>query len=187
MNGTAQAQTVRHDSVTQRVVAGGAMVEGFGALATMALAIVGLAGVFSTTMAAIAAIVLGAAIVIEGGGIEWKNGRLARPSFSEGAWFEMVWGTDLQAGLAAIVLGILALLGISSMVLLSVALLAVGAAFLFSGRFLSGLAGVVLGILAVVGISTESLVLIGLLVAGAGLLFTGVGVATRSLAETASS
>jgi hypothetical protein len=159
------------------------MLEGFGALATMALAIIGLAGLFPASMAAIAAIVLGAAILFEGGAVTWKNGRIMPANMTEGKTFEVGAMADFQGGVAAIVLGILALLGISQLSLLSVALIAVGAAFLFSGRFLSGLAGVVLGILAVVGLSPVSLVLVGLLVLGAGILFAGSELAVRSWAE----
>ena len=46
-------------------VANGSMMEAFGAIASMALAIVGLAGVFSATLAAIATIIIGAAILME--------------------------------------------------------------------------------------------------------------------------
>jgi hypothetical protein len=179
MNAT-QSHTITHE--THAMSTGGA-VEGFGAIATIALAIVGLAGVFSTTMAAIAAIVLGAAILFEGGSLEFINGRIRKAVLGEGLWHENAAATDLQGGVAAIVLGILALLGIASVTLLAVTLITVGAAFLFSGRFLSGLAGVVLGILAVVGLSPAILVLVGLLALGAGLLFTGSEMFSSTLTE----
>jgi hypothetical protein len=188
MNGT-QVHAVTHEPIPAHthtrgtVAAGGAMLEGFGAVATMALAIVGLAGVLSTSMAAIATLVLGAAILFEGGAVTWKNGRIIPATMAEGKTFEIGAMADFQGGVAAIVLGILALLGISPLILLSVALIAVGAAFLFSGRFVSGLAGVVLGILAVVGLSSLSLVLVGLLVLGAGTLFAGSELAVSTWAE----
>ena len=159
------------------------MFEGFGAIASIALAIVGLAGVLSTTMAAIAMIVLGVAILFEGGAVEWRNGQFIKAAAGRGVIHTTAAGADLQAGVAAIVLGILALIGIGSPVLLSVSLIAVGAAFLFSGRFLSGIAGIVLGILAVVGVSQLSLVLVGTLVLGAGLLFAGSELAAEALTE----
>ncbi len=71
MNGTTQthaiqAQPAQHESAL-KWAAGGSMMEAVGAIATIALAIVGLAGVFSPTMASIATIVIGAAILLEGG------------------------------------------------------------------------------------------------------------------------
>jgi len=185
MNGT---QAVTHESLSTHTqvqsnafVAGEALFEGVGAIATIALSIVGLAGVFPATMAAIAAIVLGAAILLEGGAVEFKNGRLARAMPIQG--YETAAAADIQGGIGAIVLGILALLGVAPLTLLCVTLIAVGAAFLFSGRFLSGMAGVVLGILSVAGISSLYLVLVGLLVLGAGLLFAGSEMFARNLAE----
>jgi len=186
MNG-AEAHTINPESVsderTSAVFTGGALFEGIGAIASIALAIVGLAGVLSNTIAAIAMIVLGVAILLEGGALEWSNGRFIRATGSESIVSATAATADLQAGIAAIVLGILALIGIDSMVLLSVSLMAVGAAFLFTGRFLSGIAGIVLGILAVVGNAPLNLVLVGTLVLGAGLLFAGFEMAMGALAE----
>jgi hypothetical protein len=181
MNAT---QVVTHEIAhAQRRAAGEALLEGFGAVATIALAIIGLAGVLSTTMAApIAAIVLGAAILFEGG-IEFRHGRLIRVLPAEWRASEKAATADLQGGVAAIVLGVLALLGIASGTLLAVTLMAVGTAFLFSGRMLSGIAGVVMGILAVLGVSPQILILSGLLVLGAGLLLSGSEMFATTLAE----
>jgi hypothetical protein len=174
MNGT-QAHIGTHESVTEArssLVMGGSLLEGFGSIATIALAIVGLAGVFSPTMAAIAAIVLGAATMVEGGAFGVKAAQLSA-STGETRYFEGAFGADFQGGLATVVLGILALLGVAPLTLLSVAVIALGATFLFSNRIMIGLGAAVLGILAVVGLSTLTLILVAFLVLGAGLLFTG--------------
>lgn len=179
MNGT-EAQAV-HASVEDTAVKrmeGGLLGEAIGSIAVIALAIIGLAGVWSINIAAIATIILAAAILIEGGvfaGTEMlvRRGELAN--------------TELLAGVAGVVLGILALLGVASGTLVSVAVLVFGGCMLFSrlaegaygSRMLVGIAAVVLGILAVVGVSQAPLVLVALLCLGAMELFAGVENATR--------
>ncbi|PWU11007.1 MAG: hypothetical protein C5B50_24345 [Verrucomicrobia bacterium] len=189
-----QGQTTRE--TTLKWAAGGSAMGAVAALATMALAIVGLAGLFSSTLAGIATIVVGAAILLEGGAI----GASAFPAATE---YEAAAGAGLSAGflggLTGIVLGILALLGVSSEALLSVALIVLGASFLFSGapmafrgylfagaasgQIMLGLGAVILGILAVTG-SNLVLVLVGLLALGAGALFGGSAHGARFMSET---
>lgn len=174
--------------------AGGSMMEAIGAIATMALAIVGLAGVLVPTMSAIATIVVGAAFLLEGGSFG------AAQFSSRATEFESASssvGATFLGGVAGIVLGILALLGISAQTLLSVALIVYGATFLLSGmaqagsfattaggNTLVGLGAAVLGILAVVGLSPTVLVLVGLLALGAGALFSGSAHSVRAVTET---
>lgn len=162
----------------------GAMVS----IAVIALAIVGLAGALAPTLAAIATIVTGAAILIEGG--SWQAGALALPAGSEvhDAEFTGVPSAEALGGIAGIVLGILALLGIASETLISVAVLVYGATLLLNGlpfaqkawfsatadgQLLLGLGATVLGLLAVIGISQLSMILVGLLVLGVAGLFGG--------------
>ncbi len=187
---TTTAESVHHSTreTAAKWIAGGSALEAVGAIATIALAIVGLAGVFSSTMAAIATIVVGAAMLLEGGSAG------STEYLSRGTGFEAMEVTSgglsaaFLGGVAGIVLGILALLGISSQTLLSVAVLAFGASYLLTGvaasqsRFLVasaggqvfvGLAAAVLGILAVIGIDPLILVLVGLLAVGTGTLFSG--------------
>src|SRR5947209_6027837 len=114
MNPT-QAHIATHETEHTGLAAGGALLEGFGAIATMALAIVGLAGVFATTMAAIATIVLGVSILSEVGTFGFKGGRIFTARKVEGWSFGTAATADCQSGIAAIVLGILALLGIGPM------------------------------------------------------------------------
>ena len=180
-------------------VAGGSLMEAVGAIATIALAIVGLAGIFSPTMAAIATIVIGAALLIEGGSF---GAAQYVPRVGEGGRAAEAFETpDTSAaflgGVAAIILGILALLGVASLTLMSVAAIVLGASFLLSGvaqsgafpaaatgHTMVGLASAVLGILAVVGLSSLVLVLVALLVLGGGALFSGSVQGTRAVAET---
>jgi hypothetical protein len=143
----------------------------------MALAIVGLAGVFQSTMAAIAAIILGASILNESG-IHLAGFRryFALPMEEEA-------GTKILGGIAGIVLGILALLGVAPLSLLSVAIIVFGGAFFLGGNPLAGVAGIVLGILAVVGVDPWTLILVGLLTLGSWALLSGSTTATHVLSE----
>lgn len=183
------------------------MMEAIGALATIALAIVGLAGVFSPTMASIATIIVGAAILIEGGSFGATTGVLSRSSSGAQSTTAVGGGIGAQAlgGVAGIVLGILALLGVSQPTLLSVAVLVYGATFMLGsfalgqasfgmgseavsasagGEIMVGLAGVVLGILAVIGLDRIVLVLVALLCLGAAALFSGAALGFKSLTST---
>lgn len=180
MDGT---QAVIHEPASESrssAIIGGSALEGFGAIATIALAIVGLVGVFPPTMAAIAAIVVGAATLVEGGALGLNTGGMSDAG-GVARRLPRETGADFPGGLATLVLGILALLGVASHPLLSVAVIALGATFMFSGRALIGLGAVVLGILAVVGFTSLTLVLVGLLILGAGLLLSGSRNAVRTL------
>ncbi len=72
MDNTPQAsaatqQTESHISTSTKVAAGGSLLGASAAIATIALAIVGLARIFPPTMAAIATIVAGAAALMHSG------------------------------------------------------------------------------------------------------------------------
>lgn len=171
-------------------IAGGPAVEAIGALAVIALAIVGLAGLLSETVAAIATIILGAAILTQGGA--FAAGHYASdPGHDTQVREPARMSASFLGGVAGIVLGILALLGISAPTLLSVAVLVFGGSLLVGlggfaagangtetptssgGQIMAGLAALVLGILAVLGVSQLTLVLVALLCLGAFELFSG--------------
>lgn len=176
-------QPVHQEEVSTRTMTGGALMQSVGALATLALAIAGLAGVFSTTLAAIAAIVLGAAIWMEGGAFIASH-RTEVFGASAGAR-TIAWGQRLSAeflgGLSGVILGILALLGVIPLALLPIAALVFGATLLFSGgaglgsgtQPVFGLAGVTLGLLAICGLDSLTLVLVALMCLGASTLING--------------
>ncbi len=194
MNATeAQAGYRPAQEETLRTVEGAAIMESLGAVATIALAVVGLAGIFSATMAAIATIVLGAAIWVEEGAFVASHasavssgGSTARIS----AWSEGL-AAEFLGGLTGIVLGILALLGVSPNTLLAVAALVFGATFLFSGmtnlssssQALMGLAALVLGLLALIGLNPLILVLAALACLGSSALLRGAVTSARMALE----
>ncbi len=172
-----------------KAIEGDVILESIGAVATIALAIVGLAGVLSTTMAAIATIVLGAAIWIEGRAFAANHSEAA---FSEGSVARTLalsegLAAEFLGGLTGIVLGILALLGVAPHTLLPVATLVLGATFLLSGvaavgsssQSLMGLSAVVLGLLAVVGYNPMMLILAALACLGASALLHGAATSAR--------
>jgi hypothetical protein len=177
--------------------AGRSIAEGLGAIAAVILAVIGLAGILPNLMASIAAIVIGAGILVEGWavGFSYHQSSSGGAASGEGMGVNGVLTADFLGGMAGIVLGILALFRMVPDTLLAVALLVYGATLLLSsigasqtfwlmhslaqsgartetpgatpavhsGQLLVGLGAVVLGILAVIGLLPMTLVLVGLL------------------------
>jgi len=190
-------------------IAGGSIAEGVGAIAAIALAIIGLAGILINDMAAVATIVIGAVILMEGGLAGLAYRRLPSQGASERQTRELGGGVTAEffGGLAGIVLGILGLFQPMPDTLLAVAVLVFGATLLLGGgavshliwpvqiqiqaqtqeapgtvlavgaggHMLVGLATVVLGILAIIGLFPMTLILVGLLSLGASALFQRLG------------
>jgi hypothetical protein len=194
-HGVAAVQETREKSVM-----GGRALEAMGAIAAIVLGIIGLAGLFSAIVAGVAAIVIGAAFLmrervftarsIQGPGVETAAMVCEGPSAA------------CLGGLAGMVLGILSLFGIYPAVLLSVAVIIYGAAFLLSegalsqlagwlgvepavrvcgagGEILVGMGAVVLGILGVIGRDSLVLVLAALLSLGVAALLSRVAISSR--------
>ena len=121
----------------------GGLVDAIGGIAGAVLAIIGLNGFDPVGMAAIAAIVLGGALLVQGATILSEYAYMtsqAEPAESASAPAEFRAAEGLAAtfmvGAAAIVLGVLAVLGISSVELTAVAVIAFGSALvLSSGSF----------------------------------------------------
>ena len=135
-------------------------------------------------MAAIATIVLGAAVLVEGGAYAANHREVISGQGNVSALtLEHSQGLSAEflGATAGIILGILALLGAAPATLISVAVLVFGATFAAAGlmdvspstRVVFGLAGFVLGLLAVCGLGSLTLVLVGLLCLGASTLFNG--------------
>ncbi len=103
--------------------------------AAVILGILGLIGVLPIRLDAVAAIVLGAALLIGGGAVAGRYAGLLPAGRAARARREVGGALGLQAlaGVAAIVLGVLALLGVSPLGLLAVAAIVLGAALLASG------------------------------------------------------
>ena len=207
--------TTYSESPAAEAAAYGGLVDAVGGIATAVLAIVALAGYQPGVLAAIAVIVFGAALMMQGGMMLSEYGSIIFPVGSTGATrVQDFSGGGLPAmllvGAAGIVLGVLALPGIESAPLTAIAIIAFGSALLLSSnsvrhlyqlqaaaaraggprmggmflagemasgsagvQLLAGLAAIVLGILAVSGIRPEVLDLSALLVLGVTVIMTG--------------
>jgi hypothetical protein len=115
-------------------VGGGSIVESIGGIGALVLSILGLIGFIPMTMASLAAIAAGGALLIGGGTLASQYTRIfsgARPRLSHsiiGGGMAM----ESLAGFTGIVLGILSLLGIHSEVLLAAAVIVLGCALLLA-------------------------------------------------------
>jgi hypothetical protein len=206
---------VSSERTFQEAATYGGVVDAIGGVATIILAIVGLSGVIEPMLAAIATIVFGAALLIQGGTMLTEYTKLMAPPGADTAQ-EVAGDGGLSAlflvGAAGIVLGVLSLVGISAQKLTAAAIIAFGSALLLSSnsvwhlyrakhasyragatptlsgaeflasemasgsavmQCLAGLAAIVLGIIAVTGTNSNVLTLVGLLVLGATVLLTG--------------
>ncbi len=204
---TSETQSV-HSALSEALVgeaAGRSIAEAIGAIASVILAVIGLAGILSNLMAAVATIVIGAGILVEGWavGSTYHRTSPASATWGRSTGLNGALTAEFLGGLAGIVLGILVLFRAIPDTLLAVALLVYGAtlqlssfatsqafwsaSFLsqggsqtaaaavfpaaHSGQLLIGLGAVVLGILAVVGLVPMTLVLVGLLSLASVMLF----------------
>lgn len=112
----------------------GTIAEAAGSIAVIVLSIIGLAQTTtSVTIVAVTAIVLGAALLAEGGALAGEFARLSLLSGDSGA-DSIVSGMSLQvaSGGITLVLGILALLGVSAATLTAAAVIVVGAAMMLT-------------------------------------------------------
>lgn len=189
---------------------GGAALEAVAAVGAIVLAILGLADVLPRYLAPIGTIVLGGAFLAEGGVNAARCSRVAGESLTSP---DALGGltSEVLAGIAGIVLGVLALIGIAPTLLLPIAVIAFGAALVMGGaitsrvstsyqgavpgeRFgrtallgasgaevLAGIGACVLGILALIGLSPMTLVLVALLTLGGALFLNGTAVGAKLL------
>lgn len=131
----AQAQPERTSGA---IGIGGSMAEALGGIASVALAIIALVGVIPKELTAIATIVLGAAFFCEGGTIAAAYRQLlSRWGVARQGSFSGGMTVEFMAGVAGIVLGILALFLNFGATLLGAASIVFGAAMLLSSQALS--------------------------------------------------
>jgi hypothetical protein len=136
------SERVHEEEVSAEVVAGGSLLEAACGIGGLVLAIVGLAGVIPVWLAAIAAIVLGAGLLLEAAAFgarfsklmsEMVGARLSLAELGGGVTAEFL------AGGAGIVLGILALIGIVPGILEAVIAIVFGAALILGAGATAGL------------------------------------------------
>ncbi len=198
---TGQSAAVNEKHVLE-VIAGGSFAEMAGGIGAVILAIVGLAGIVPNLLAAIAAISIGAAILLEGLAVSTEYTRLLHGvADNEEHVAELTGGMggEFFAGSAGVVLGILAILNVAPLVLLPIAAIVLGVGVALSSGtktrlnafkierdkntlfqrvardmvatavgadLLVGLTAAILGILAILGISPLILTLVAMLIMG---------------------
>ena len=129
------ATTYEDVRLGKTVGATGTIAEAAGSIAVIVLSIIGLAqAVPSPTIVAVTIIVLGAALLAEGGTLATEFARLAGLNEGMSATDTEMSGMSLQVagGGTALVLGILALLGVSTDTLSSAAIILAGAVLLLT-------------------------------------------------------
>jgi hypothetical protein len=123
--------------------ANGGLADPIGGIASIVLAIVALTGAHPETMVSIAVIVFGATLLIRGGTVLSEYEAAMFPVGTASASPEQFGlgglSTLFLAGVAGIVLGILALLGIAAETLTTISVIAFGAALLLSSNSLKNL------------------------------------------------
>jgi len=131
--------TTYGEARTERVLGAtsvtGTIAEAAGSIAVIVLSIIGLAqGTASATIVAVTTIVLGAALLAEGGALAGEFAWLAMLSGEPGTADSVLGGMSLQVacGGIALVLGILALLGVSVGTLPAAAVILVGGAMMLT-------------------------------------------------------
>jgi hypothetical protein len=122
----------------EKSAAYGGFADAIGGLATIVLAIIGLAGMHSGLMVEIATVVFGASLLIQGGAMLSEYAGIMFPSGTRAPIADHFGGGSLSSvflvGGTGIVLGVLALLGIGSLTLCSIALIGFGTALVLSSR-----------------------------------------------------
>lgn len=130
--------TTRETAVHEGAAYGG-LADAIGGVATVVLAIFGLAGVHPALLAAVATIVFGIALLIQAGTMLTEYAQIYFPQGWGGATsIDQFGGTSLSAlflvGAGGVVLGVLALLNIEAAVLTPVASIAFGTALVLSSN-----------------------------------------------------
>jgi hypothetical protein len=115
----------------------GGLVDAAGGAATVVLAIIGLAGTRTDMLLAIATVVFGAALLIQSGTILSELTHMMFPAGAAAQADEFSAGgltIEFVVGTAGIVLGVLALLGLYSIELIAITVIAFGAAIVFGSN-----------------------------------------------------
>lgn len=131
--------TTRETLFRESSAAYGGLVDAIGGVATIVLAVCGLAGIHPPLMAAIATIVFGIALLIQGGTMLSEYAQIFFPvGLKSSTPIDQFGGSSLSAvflvGAGGIVLGVLALLDIESAVLTPIAAIAFGTALVLSSN-----------------------------------------------------
>ncbi len=126
------------ESVYRESAAYGGLIDAIGGVATIVLAVCGLVGIHAPMMAAIATIVFGIALLIQGGTMLSEYAAIIFPAGVKATPIDQFGGSSLSSvflvGATGVVLGVLSLLNINSGVLTPVATIAYGTALVLSSN-----------------------------------------------------
>ena len=166
----------------------GLLTEGAAGIAAIVLSVVALAGISVESLASIATIVIGLGLMVQAFNSAAEHARAMTAAAEAGPRGVELGGDVMVGGLcgvAGIVLGILALVGINAAHLAPAALIVFGGSLLLSGaasmgdraaaaaggmEVLIGVAAIVLGILSLILATSWVLVLVGFIAVGAAML-----------------
>jgi hypothetical protein len=122
----------------ENAVAYGGLTDAIGGVVTIVLVICGLVGISPPMMVAIATIVFGVALLIQGGAMLSEYAQIVFPGGVRSAMREQMGGNSLAliflVGAGGIVLGILSLLGINTALLSPIAIIGFGTALLLGSN-----------------------------------------------------
>jgi hypothetical protein len=129
---------VTSENTFQEAATYGGLADAIGGVATIVLAIIALSGVSQPMLGAVATIVFGAALLIQGGTMLTEYTKLIFPPGAVDPAEEVMGGSGLSAlflvGAGGIVLGVLALLNIAPQTLVAAAIIAFGGAMILSSN-----------------------------------------------------
>ncbi len=212
-------ETYYGDESSAKIVRSGSAAEGVAGAVGIILTIIGLLRILPQLMLPIATIVLGAALLFEGGSIASRFSKLlnetARGRFETS---EMGVGltTEVVGGFAVMILGVLVLLSVDAATLMPISAIVLGATLIFGSgvtarlnhlqtpksaeyeafrevaheavgvatgaQILLGLAALILGIIGVTGLSWMTLTFVALLCVGVAEMTSGSAIAARMMA-----
>lgn len=143
---TTELEVRRHEEEqAAHAVAGGSIGEALAGAAAAILALLGFWGIVPMTLAAIATIAVGAALLLEGGGVAARYSELLSETVGDPWAGRVAFGTGVAAetvgGIAGVILGVLALVGVAPLVLMGSAVVVFGAALLLGSSATARLSG----------------------------------------------
>jgi hypothetical protein len=194
-----------------RVIGGGSLIESLGGFATVIMAVLALIGVYPVALTSVMCLVLGAAFALGGGSVMSQFARFTSENYGVRVRLGTGMAIEFFGGVAGLVLGALALMGVYSVTLVSVAALIFGITLAAAGfgtygldfslavregrlvesagavigavgaQAFAGGAVAVLGILALAGLNALVLNVVSLLAVAAAVMFSSTAMSARLL------
>jgi hypothetical protein len=141
MNGVTQKNYLETET-SAKIVRSGSVAEGVAGAVGIILAIIGLLQILPHAMLPIATIVVGLALLFEGGSIASRFGKLLNET-AKGRFETSEMGvgltTEVVGGIAAIILGVLALLNINAAALMPISAIVLGVTLIFGSGIMARL------------------------------------------------